>query len=220
MLTLVVLLQTDSALGQIVKTAVPSQTQQPVKLKVIDKMQFCSRLKQSFAAYGKQSGYDEVQTAMLATSAPSGLIEEFKYGKATDFISTQTLASYSKLPSKGKEGYLSTAHFLSGAMGLSQDITLALSVGELRFIPFAQKGKEIVVLARSTVALSPARAKKVAEVARASGIKLNVIWVGTPKDSNQQNTPDEVKQLEWLAAITGGSFVNLSDRKDPCGFIM
>ncbi len=215
----VLLLQTEAVLAQDGRAqANQLANQQNLPLKVIDKKQFCSRLKQKFALYGQQNGYNDVQTAMMATSATSGLIGEFKAGHATDYISTKAIAHYSKLSPKGKQGYLPTTHFISGAMGISNQITLALTVGELRFIPFAQKGREIVVLARSTVALSPARAKKVAEVARAGKIKLNVIWMGA-KDTIE-DPMDQARQLAWLAAMTGGSFVNLSEQKDPCSFVM
>jgi hypothetical protein len=218
-LLIVMLFQTESAFAQEGQTTPLSVAKnQNLNLKVIDKKQFCSGLKQKFAMYGKQNGYNEVQIAMMANSATSGLIDEFKAGHATDFISTKAIAHYSKLRPKGKQGYLPTSHFLSGAMGIKNQITLALTVGELRFIPFAQKGREVVVIARSTIAMSPARAKKVAEVARKSKIKLNVIWIGSTDTID--DPMDQARQLAWLAAVTGGSFVNLSDQKDPCSFVM
>src|SRR5690606_29842063 len=112
-------------------------------LRVIDKRMFCDRLKNRFEMYGRQSGYSQVQIAMLSNSATAGLIEEFRAGRATDFISTKSIAAFSRVPEKGQQGYLPVSNFLSGAMGLGNDITLALAVGELRFIPFAQKGKDL-----------------------------------------------------------------------------
>jgi hypothetical protein len=218
-LFIVLVLQTEAAMGQQDRMQQIAQPQS-IPLKVVDKKMFCDRLKNRFEVYGRQNGYSQVQVAMLSNSATAGLIEEFRAGRATDFISTKAIAAFSRVPEKGQQGYLPVSNFVSGAMGLGSDITLALAVGELRFIPFAQKNKDLVVVARSTMALSPARAQKVAGIARDGKIRVNVIWMGRTDLEEDEDKMSEARQLAWLAAVTGGSFVNLSGTKNPCGFVM
>lgn len=186
-----------------------------LQLRIVERGAFCSRMRQAFAQYATQSGYDAVQQNLLATNATVGLIEEFKLGRAADYISAAALAAYASLPYRGpQDGYLTVANFVGLGLGLGSNVTLALSAGELRFIPFAQKNMALVVIAQHAASLTPERAKKVAEVAQQLGIKINVVWVGGTQDDGQAIA--EARSLAWLTSVTGGLFVNLSGHENPC----
>lgn len=78
----------------------------------------------------------------------------------------------------------------------------------------AQKNMEIVVIAQNAASLTPERAKKVAEVAKQAGIKINVVWVGGTQEDGQAIA--EARSLAWLTSVTGGAFANLSGSVNPC----
>lgn len=202
------------------ETPVAQQQAQPqqrttLPLRIINKAEFCGRLTQVFQNYGAAAGYDRVQTAMLANGATTQVVQEFRAGRATDYINAAALASYSQQPNRAPEnGYLPLAGFVGPALGLSGNVTLALSSGELRFIPFAQRGMDLVVIAQNAAALTPERAKKVAEVASQGQIKISVVWVGPEADNGA--VVEEARTLAWLAAVTGGAFANLSGKENPC----
>ena len=102
-LLIVLILQTEQALAQNTQEPVQQIAQpQSIPLRVVDKRMFCERLKSRFEVYGQQSGYSQVQVAMLSNSATAGLIEEFRAGRATDFISTKAIAAFSRVPEKGQ----------------------------------------------------------------------------------------------------------------------
>jgi len=185
-------------------------------LRVVGKQVFCARLKQMFANYGVANGLDHVQTTLLATNASAAVVQEFQHGRATDFVSAAALAQLANVPNRAPPGgYLPLAGFVAAAMGLpSQNVTLALSSGELRFIPFAQKGMNMVVIAQNAAPLTPERARKVAEVARSLRIHISVVWVGTLSGTGE--ALGEARSLAWLAAVTGGSFANLAGPANPC----
>jgi hypothetical protein len=204
---------------------------QKLPLNVIGRKEFCQRLSNAFTQFGQQSGLDPLQTVMLSGSAPSSLIKEFRAGRATDFISTTALmqmtsqvltVNYNErtIPESQPENYIGLGGFVRAAMGLNKTVNIALSTGELRFIPHAQHGIEIVVIAVNAASLTPERARKVAEVARAAGIRVHVIWAGTSLTENEAaqhpELLDEARTMAWIAAATGGSFANIGGDETPC----
>ncbi len=191
------------------------QERQTLPLRIVNKAEFCGRLTQVFQNFGAANGFDRVQTAMLANGATAQVVQEFRTGRATDYLNAAALASYSRQPNRAPvDGYLPLAGFVGPALGLSNNVTIALSSGELRFIPFAQRGMDIVVIAQNAAALTPERAKKVAEVASQAQIKIHIVWVGPEAENGA--VIEEARSLAWLAAVTGGAFANLSGKDNPC----
>ena len=64
-----------------------------------------------------------------------------------------------------------------------------------------QKGMDMIVIAQNSAGMTPARAKKVSEVARAQGIKIHIVWVGGELEG-EGSAANEARSLAWLAAIT------------------
>lgn len=191
----------------------------PVPLTVVGQKMFCDRLRGAFSNFAVKTGYNPAQTTVLASAATLGVINDFKNGRAADYISADNLASIAKVPHMNPKGsYLPLAGFVGSALGTSGNVMLALSAGELRFIPYAQRGQEMVVIAQNAASLTPERTAKVAEVAKASAIKIHVIWVGG--DGEEQTAVDDARSLGWLAAMTGGVFVNLSGAEHPCASLL
>lgn len=195
----------------------PAQTKQPkgIPLTVVERKAFCQRLQRSFTEYGRKTGYTQVESAMLGSAASMAVVQEFRAGRATDYASAQALEKIAGVSAKVPEdSYLPLATFIGGALGLSGTVSLALSAGELRFIPHAQKGMAIVVIASNSAALTPERAKKVAEIARNAKITVSVVWVG--RTETEPGAVLEAQSLAWIAAMTGGVFANLSGADNPC----
>ena len=187
-----------------------------VPLKVIDRNLFCSRLAQAFTNFANANGLDRVHTALLSSGATAEVVQEFRSGRATDFIKVAAIRNIARLPAADKdEGYLSLSGLIGEAMGLGNNITLALSTGELRYIPSVQKGIDMVVIAQNAATLSPPRATQVIEIAKSSNIHINVVWVG---ENESAQAIEEARSLAWLAANTGGSFANLggNTNDNPC----
>lgn len=201
-------------------TVEPPQQRAPqprptLPLRIVNKAEFCGRLTQVFQSYGVANGFDRVQTAMLANGATAEVVQDFRTGRATDYINAAALAAYSRQPNRAPTvGYLPLAGFVGPALGLSNNVTIALSSGELRFIPYAQRGMDLVVIAQNAAALTPERAKKVAEVANQNQIKIHIVWVGPEAENG--TVIEEARSLAWLAAVTGGAFANLSGKDNPC----
>ena len=200
----------DVALSQNVSLPPKAETQ---NLRVIDSKQVCMRMNQAFAQLGTNMGLDKVKSALLATNATEDIVAEFRAGRTTDFISTSALLKSANLPGPNNDNYLPLANLIGYSIGSQTQPSLALSVGELRFIPHAQRGMEIILIAGNTVALTPERSAKVAEVARSLNVKISVIWTAVETGPVQV---EEARQLAWLAASTGGSFTNFGGVEHPC----
>ena len=187
---------------------------QQVQLRVVAKDQFCSRMSLAFAQFGAANGYDKVQSTVFASGATSRIVQDFKTGRASDFISAPALIAAANLPPKGVSGYFPTAQVIGKAMGVGDQVMLALSPGELRFIPHVQQGSDLVVVANNAAAVTPERATKVAEVARNMKIRISIVWVGAAGEDRQDI--EEARTLAMVAASTGGAFANLGGIENPC----
>lgn len=209
-----ILLVATSAAAPQPQPQAPAAQPPTIPLKVVNKSLFCSRLQQAFASYAEASGFDRVQVTLMASNAASQIVEEFRAGRTSDYINAEALAQLGRAQQKpGAGAYLPLAGFMGPAMGLGQNVSLALSAAELRYIPHAQKGLDLVVIAKNAASLTPERAQKVAEVAASMGIHIHVAWVG---DGEGNLAVNEAKSLAWVAAATDGVFVNLSGA-NPCG---
>lgn len=192
------------------------EQRQSLPLRVVDKAQFCTRLTQSFTNFATSNGLDKMHTALLSTGATAEVMQEFRAGRATDIMKVAEIRNIARLPAAEKdEGYLALSGMIGEAMGIGNNITLALSTGELRYIPSAQRGVDMVVVARNGATLTPPRAQKVIEIARGSQIKIHILWVG---ENESAQDVEEARALAWVAANTGGAFANLggSAGENPC----
>lgn len=169
---------------------------------------------QAFAQFGMANGYDKVQSTVFASGATSRIVQDFKMGRASDYISAPALIAAANLPQKNVGGYFPTAQIVGKAMGVGDQVNLALSPGELRFIPHIQQGSDLLVVASNAAAVTPERASKVTEVARTMGIRISIVWVGAGGEDRQDI--EEARVLAMVAASTGGAFANLGGIENPC----
>src|SRR5687768_8033096 len=96
--------------------AAPAQQPAPgLPLKIVERSQFCGRLANVFANYGQTSGYDRVQQTLLASGATASVMQEFRSGRATDFINANALAQFSNVPSRNPDAaYIPLAGIMAG----------------------------------------------------------------------------------------------------------
>jgi hypothetical protein len=194
-------------------------TSTPIKLFVMGKETFCNRLNQAFSSIGFQAGYTPAQAALIASGALSKVIQDFRSGRASDYLHSQTLLAESNLPmEKNIPGYIATAPFIGQAMGVSTQVSLALSASELRFIPHVQKKTDVIVVAKNAAALTTERVQKIIELAKQQDIKIHVLWVGEFEDNGQEI--EEARVLAWIVAATGGRFTNIGGQEWPCANLM
>ena len=201
------------------QTPAPNQGTRQLTLRMVDRGQFCRTVQGGLAAWGTAAGFDQRATSVMASSVTAGLVDAFRSGRGSDYIDQAALVSLMRgtVVRETTPGYLPLAAFLAPAIGTNpQTTTVALSAGELRFIPFAQKGMDIVVIAQSAAPLTPERARNVTDIATRLGIKLSVVWIGA--DTSETKQGEERDALAFLAAVTGGSFVDLSG--DGCAQMM
>lgn len=201
------------------------QNQAPIKLQVLGKEAFCTRLVKAFASVGSELGYNPTQSALIANGATTRVIQDFRSGRASDFLHSQAILADVKLTlvktapgSQPMPGYLNTAQFLGRALGVTENVSLALSAGELRFLPHIPKGTDVIVVARNAAALTIERINKIAELSKSMNIRINVLWVGETNEDPREI--EEARILAWIVAATGGKFANLGGADWPCANIL
>ena len=197
----------SQAQGEVMQASTP--------LRLVGHQEFCAKLAQSFGNIGVASGFDRVHTAMLASGAAVHVVEEFRSGRASDFIRAGLLRTIANVPAVASDqSYLPLSGIVGEAMGVGSNAALALSSGELRYIPAAQRGSDVVVIAQNAASLTPDRTRQVAEIARTQGIRVSIVWVGSGEESQGKH---DARTLSWLAAVTGGGFADLGGQASPCG---
>lgn len=206
---------------QLAPQAVALPAQERLQLRVVSRAAFCNSITGSFVQYAQANRYDQIQSALLVSAGVAALVGEVRNGRAQQYVSTNALAALANVPPRAPQDSLIPLGALLGpALGVKSDATLAMSAGELRFLPFAQRGMDVIVLARNVDDLSEERVMKVAAVARELGVRISAVWVGGNQDSSKGGAADsDAKILAWLAAATGGSFADLSSAGvagNPC----
>jgi hypothetical protein len=193
--------------------------EETVPVRILPKDQFCKRLQMSFVEYASTTGYNKLQTAMLASTASQMVVQEFRNGRASDYMDAAALAHYAQQPDLApKNSYLQMAAFVGNAMGLSPRVSLALSTGELRFITYAQADTDIVVIAQNAAPLTAERAAKIVEIARSLKVRVSAIWVGS--ESMDASDMEKTKLLGWIVGMTGGFLTNLGGTETACATLM
>lgn len=198
--------------------AAPGQAPSMPEGRWVDRGQFCSSLQTVFADFAVNRGESKVAAKIFATQASIEIVEQMRAGKATDFLSIKALG---QLPAGGDKAYLNLAQVLSAVVQLGGHVNLALSTEDLRFLPYAEPGSELVVLATSAKGLTPDRAQKVVVSARSQGVRLHMLWLGRGSASKGEvalapGDMNEAQALAWLALSTGGSFIDLGGDSSPC----
>jgi hypothetical protein len=209
---------------------VPELSAKGVSLRLIGKSEFCSRLATGLSAFGQSQGLSDVQRALLAANGTSRIVTDFKNGRATDYLSVAGLGGAAGVPmTAAGDAYLPLASLVGPAIGVGRALNVALTPAELRFLPQAQRGIDFLVIATNAAALNPERIQKIAAVARASGTRLHVIWTGeaelVPQAASAgaagfSSARAEAQAMAWLAAVTGGAFVNLGGPGNPCSDLL
>ncbi len=206
-------------------TSAFAQEQKQLTLRVVSTKDFCSKLTESFQRLGLQRGFSEKKSFILASVATTKVIDELRMGRATDFINTAALGELTSAGPNFETKFLHLTTLISNAMDATGSaLNLALSAGELRFIPHAQVGSHIIVLAQHAAPLTPERAKAIIELAQKAHIKISVVWLGDnvthETSSEDPQKVREAKALGFIAAVTGGGFVDLSGKDNPCSTLL
>jgi len=224
--TILIAAMTISFSGKAVAQSMPLKSfsknvakEESIPVRIMSKDIFCKRLQSSFVEYASTTGYNKLQTAMLASTASQMVVQEFRNGRASDYMDAAALAHYAQQPDLApKNSYLQMAAFVGNAMGLSPRVSLALSTGELRFITYAQANTDIVVIAQNAAPLTAERAAKIVEVAKSLKVRVSAIWVGS--DTMEASDVEKTRLLGWIVAMTGGFLTNLGGTETACGTLM
>ncbi len=206
--------------GLVLATALGT-TPKTEPLKVVSPRDTCAGLGREMARYGAGSGMDKVQTAMLASAGSAMLAMELRNGEAQPYVNAEALASLVRGPANirrvnaAKAGFVPLSALLAPTLGLDRQISLVLSTSELKQMPFAQRGIDVLVIAREAAELNAERVRKVADTALGLGVRVSVLWAGTKAGIQGEGTED-ARLFAWLATVTGGAFADLGGPVNPC----
>ncbi len=178
----------------------------------------CTRVVDQLVAYGTSIGLDNSVSRVYALESTQQLLSGIRNGSRREFIEMSTLAFHRQIQPKPEHTYLNLAGILGTALELQSPVILGFNVNDLRFLPQVQVGTNVVMLVGSLDGLTSARAKSVVGIAKKLQIKLSVIWMGK-EDKNLGGSNDQ-EALAYLAAVTGGKFVDFGGQANPCAKIL
>ena len=195
------------------KTQAPAQpsVQAPaekskVNIQIVQPGEFCRRVTNAMTSLSSQTGLDRRDSLRLGGKASAALIAQLKKGVMNPYMDVKTFQS-SATPD-GDRQWFSMPEVLVSSLGVvPRKVLLVDNLSDLKFTSHVMPGAQILVLAKRTADLTPERAKLVAQTAQALGAQINVIWVNKSRDSKDLRAAEG---LAFIAAITGGVFLNLS----------
>jgi hypothetical protein len=202
-----------TALSSSYLEAAPAKAKQAPKLNIISGQQFCHSLTEELKEISIRSTASRKNT-MLATSLMStSIIKSMRAGATTDFLNLQAIIGKDLIPGKDlKRTMIPFSFLIQHTLKLNKPITLAFQPDELRYIPYAQEGMHIVLLADSMGTMNAKRAKSVIYIAKRARITISVIWTGPSSKNNRT-----AEAMVLLSSLTNGAFIDLGGDEDICG---
>ena len=180
-------------------------------------------------------GLGEAITLALSESATAGmdiapahilalqnrLLKELRNESGASFIDVAAMTPESPgSKNNSPSGVLPLAKILGPAMGLGQQVLLAYSFEELKYLPFTQMGSQILLIATEDLAsqsgrLNSQKMKLVQDTAVKLNVKISVL------DLSGTKTPaGELADLASLIASTGGKIVAVDAAEQACGRLL
>jgi len=180
-------------------------------IRIVQTEDFCRRINGVFLQFADSVGLNRGDGIQVASNGVTSLLAGFQQGRASLYLDPTELSKKIRVAEGRERQYLVVSRIMGAAMGIqTQSIDMALSASELRFLPHAQSGSEIVLIAQNANALNPNQLKNVVDTARRLNIKIHVVWVGRVTKSNAKSLQGEARAMASLASSTGGAFADLS----------
>lgn len=177
-----------------------------VKIQIVQPGEFCRRVTNAMTSLSSQTGLDRRDSMRLGGKASAAVIAQLKKGVMNPYMDVKTFQS--SVTPDGDRQWFSMPEVLVSSLGVvPRKVLLVDNLSDLKFTSHVMPGSQILVLAKSTADLTPERAKLVAQTAQALGAQINVIWVNKSRDGKDLRAAEG---LAFIAAITGGVFLNLS----------
>ena len=168
----------------------------------------CVVMHNRFLAIGEQLGYDRVARSVLATKAIRAMTDVLVKSNAAEFVDVSYVAEAAGLPAtKTVKRFVPVAPLFGEAIGLKQVPLVVFSADALKYLPYQQMNSDLVVVTSDATPLNKRRAQRVAVLAKNLNIRIHTLWTGpTPGRTHLGNS----QALAWLAAATGGKFVEFT----------
>ncbi len=177
---------------------------------------FCRRLHSTILSLSSDiETTDFVRKNFYAEDIVRNLNAQLQLGKIEPFqkiAAVTTPVADAEMNGNEESQYLSTAEILGLTLGTKRPLTLATSTTELRHLPAAPRGTEVLLVVSSVLELNSDRAIAITAIARRLDIRLSVLWTG----ALDAVTQDEAKALAFLAQATGGNFIYIGADKAVC----
>jgi len=203
--------------AQISKPIPPSKSQKTQKqpLRIMKPIQFCTRLADSLEQQQIIQSTSEAHRKAYALEGAIQIVDMLRDGKIEEYIHTGSF-NFAKQSDRiyVKKKYIPLARLSKQALGISKPILLALSTYDLRSVPRAQQGSEIVLITNTKEPLDAKNSKSLVYMARLLKIHISVIWVG--KDLSSEEGQKEASALAMISGLTNGLYVNLGGETNPC----
>ena len=201
-----------------------------IPVEVVTRNVVCARLMQTFANEAAAEGLDPVEQDLFTGVGAASLINALQTGEleakvvrragaartpantapepALSYVRLDVLTTNAHIAPRTSEPlYAPLAAFLAPVVGAIGDVGVAMSPDELRFLPFAQKGMSMIVVARNAAGFDAERSRRVADIARTLAIRIYLVWAGP------ENPP---APLMDLVASTGGAAAVLGADAKAC----
>jgi hypothetical protein len=189
-----------------------------VKLRLVSRQVVCQRISEELTRYGVSIGLNKSTSQLYALESTQKVIANFRLGDRHEFVDMRTLPFHQEITPKPENSFLNLVGILGNSLGLQGRVIMGFDVNELRFLPQVQLGSEIIMVVRNTEGMTADRAKTVVAVANKLQVKVSIVWVGAAAPDATGAFDQDA--LAYLAAVTGGTYVDLGGNREPCSQIL
>lgn len=192
------------------------------KLRVLAKQSFCGSLAKSMeSVLGETYRLNSEIAPGHLLALQNQLLKELTQEKGASFIDIAAMTpEQPKIFAAKSETVLPLARILGPAMGLSNQVMLAYTFEELKYLPFSQMGSQILLITSDANSFGlnnmvEERLRLVEQTAQKLGVKISLLNLSSGKLG-----ADAMAALASLATSTGGHVVTIDASQQGCGKLL
>lgn len=186
--------------------AASAQAQEHVRVNILSAQNFCYNLIRTLAMQTNHS-LSTPERMQQATVAAQQIVRTIRAGQVAQVVPLQMLGLSEHGGSERElRRFISMRDILRAGLNTPAEFLLAFDVDELKYVPHAVSGTNILLLVKDASALTPERARVITAIAQRNRITISTVWYGPAHEEGVRAATG----LAFLTGMTQGVFVDLN----------
>ncbi len=181
-------------------------SQERVRVNMLNSQNFCNNLVRSLS-FQTSHTLSTPERMQQAAAAAQTVVQNIRVGNIANIVPLQQLGLSADGGSERElRRFMSLRDILVGGLNTPAEFLLAFDTDELKYVPHAVSGTNILLLVKDANALTPERARLITGIAQRNRISISTIWYGPTHEEGVRAATG----LAFLTGMTNGVFVDLN----------